>query len=389
MNKQKCLGNEFGNPLIKPTKQNHSKYKKTTLPNTFTHRHIHNKMHQIIDQKIGVLLINLGTPDSPKTSDVRQYLNEFLTDGRVIDIPALPRQLLVRCAISPFRAGASAKSYRAVWTDKGSPLKYISQDQAIALQNALDEQNPQQYKVVLAMRYQSPSIEAGLMALRRERVSRIIVVPLFPQYASASTGSANQRVMEIVSQWQVVPDIKFIQSFYNNEGYIQAFAEIGRSYNPSQYDHILFSYHGLPQRQMRKANDDNHCLQSPNCCHQLSEKNQFCYGAQCHATTQALAKALNLSPDQYSLSYQSRLGKDPWMQPYTVQVLEKLAKQGIKKILVFCPAFVADCLETLFEITTEYQELFVHQGGEKVQLVESLNTHPTWITALRDMVKAN
>lgn len=346
-------------------------------------------MHQRIDQKIGVLLINLGTPDAPNTSDVRRYLNEFLTDGRVIDIPALPRQLLVRGLITPFRSVASGKSYRAIWTDRGSPLKYISQDLTIALQNALDAQAARRYHVVLAMRYQSPDIESGLMELRRARVSRIVVMPLFPQYASASTGSAHQRVMEIASRWQVVPDFKFVQSFYNNEGYIRAFAEIGRGYQPEQYDHILFSYHGLPQRQMRKADDCNHCLQTPDCCHVLSEKNQFCYGAQCHATTQALAAALQLSPDRYSLSYQSRLGKDPWMLPYTVRVLEDLAKRGVKKILVFCPAFVADCLETLFEITTEYQEEFVAWGGEKVQLVESLNTHPTWVAALRDMILAN
>jgi ferrochelatase len=346
-------------------------------------------MHQIIDQKIGILLINLGTPDSPNTSDVRRYLNEFLTDGRVIDIPALPRQLLVRGTISPFRASASGKSYRAIWTDKGSPLKYISQNQALALQSELDAQAPNRYKVVLAMRYQSPSIEAGLMQLRNEQVSRIIILPMFPQYASASTGSAHQRVMEVVSRWQVVPDIKFIQSFYNNDGFIQAFAEIGRSYQPEQYDHILFSYHGIPQRQMRKADDSNHCLQSNNCCHSINSKNQFCYAAQCHATTQALAKALNLSPDQYSLSYQSRLGKDPWMQPYTIKVLEDLAKRGVKKLLVFCPSFVADCLETLFEISVEYQEEFKHFGGEKVQLVESLNTNPAWIKVMANIVTAN
>jgi len=346
-------------------------------------------MFQSIDRKIGVLLINLGTPNSPDTPDVRRYLNEFLTDERVIDIPYIQRQLLVRLFISPFRAPASGKSYRAIWTERGSPLKFISQDLSTALQQSLDEQCPDQYKVVLAMRYQSPDIETGLMELRRARVSRIIVVPLFPQYASASTGSAHQRVMEVISQWQVIPDLKLIQSFYDHAGYIRAFAEVGRSYNPDEYDHILFSYHGIPQRQMRKADDCNHCLQTPTCCHHISDKNQSCYSAQCHATTKALAATLQLSPDRYSISYQSRLGNDPWMQPYTIRVLEELAQHGVKKILVFCPAFVADCLETIFEIGTEYQEEFEKWGGEKIQLVESLNAHPTWVAALSDIVKAN
>ncbi len=345
-----------------------------------------------MNQRIGVLLVNLGTPDSPKTSDVRKYLNEFLTDGRVIDIPWIPRQLLVRGVISPFRAGGSAKSYKEIWNEKGSPLKYISEELVEKVQESLDNmahrasEGGNEYYVELAMRYQSPNIESALMRLRKKNVHRYIILPLFPHYASSSTGSAHQRVMEIVSKWQVIPSINFINSYYNNPDFIKAFAEIGKTYNHENYDHVLFSFHGLPERHMRKANDYGHCLSNAHCCQIISEKNQFCYSAQCHATAQLLAKELNISEDNYSISYQSRLGKDPWMQPYTDKTLEELAHKGIKNVLVFCPAFVADCLETIFEIGVEYQEEFEEAGGEKVQLVESLNTHPLWVKALKNMI---
>jgi len=345
-----------------------------------------------MNQRIGVLLVNLGTPDSPKTSDVRKYLNEFLTDGRVIDVPWLKRQLLVRGIISPLRAGNSAKSYKEIWNERGSPLKYISEDLTEKVQESLDNmahrasEGGNEYYVELAMRYQSPNIESALMRLRKKNVHRYIILPLFPHYASSSTGSAHQKVMEIVSKWQVIPSINFINSYYNHPAYIKAFTEIGKTYQPENYDHILFSFHGLPERHMRKANDYGHCLSNAHCCQTITEKNQFCYSAQCHATAQLLAKELNISEDNYTITYQSRLGKDPWMKPYTDKTLEELAHRGIKNVLVFCPAFVADCLETIFEIGVEYQEEFVEAGGEKVQLVESLNTHPLWVEAVKEMI---
>ena len=337
--------------------------------------------------KIGVLLINLGTPDSPSNGDVRKYLNEFLTDWRVIDIPAIPRQLLVRGLITPFRSRNSAKSYREIWDERGSPLKYISEDLTKALQESLDKQNDgKEYVVELAMRYQSPSIEQGLLKLREQLVNQYIILPLFPQYSSASTGSAHQEVMRILSGWQTIPPVNFIQSYCDNPDFIDAFVQIGSKYNAADYDHILFSFHGIPQRQLRKADTCNYCLKTADCCETMTEKNQFCYGAQCLATAQALAAKMNLPKDKYTVSYQSRLGKDPWMQPYTVQVLEELAKKGHKKVLVYCPAFVSDCLETIFEIAVEYQEDFEKFGGEKVQLVESLNTHPLWVKTLKNMI---
>ncbi len=347
-------------------------------------------------KKIGVLLVNLGTPDSPKVSDVRRYLNQFLTDGRVIDaLPWAARQLLVRGIITPFRAGNSAKSYKEIWEDKGSPLKFISEELSVLVQQSLDEiphrasEQTKEYHVELAMRYQSPSIESSLLKLRAKGVNHYLIIPLFPQYASASTGSAHQRVMEVVSQWQVIPPIQFINSYHNNPQYINTFAEIGRKHQPEQYEHVLFSFHGLPQRQMQKADDCNHCLKRKDCCERLSEKNQFCYGAQCNDTARLLAEALDIPKDKYTVCYQSRLGRDPWMQPYTSEVLEELAHKGIKKILAFSPAFVADCLETIFEISVEYQEEFEEMGGEKVQLVESLNTHPLWVETLKDMILAH
>lgn len=337
---------------------------------------------------IGVLLVNLGTPDSPKTSDVRTYLNEFLTDGRVIDIPWLPRQVLVRGIISPFRAGNSAKSYKAIWSEKGSPLKYISEQQTEKLQEALNAHNNTnlQFEVELAMRYQNPDIASALDKLRRKQVSRYIIIPMFPQYASASTGSANERVMEVLSSWQTIPAVSFINSYETYPLFIEAFTARGHEYDPQNYDHVLFSFHGLPERQLRKANDHNYCLSKPDCCTKLCAENRFCYSSQCHATAQALAKNLQIPAEKYTVTYQSRLGRDPWVKPYTIKVLEELAAKGIKRILVFCPAFTADCLETIFEISTEYQEEFVAWGGEKLQLVESLNTHPLWIKALEQMV---
>ncbi|HRI26600.1 MAG TPA: ferrochelatase [Chitinophagales bacterium] len=340
-----------------------------------------------MQETIGILLVNLGTPDSFKTADVRRYLNEFLTDGRVIDIPWLPRQLLVRGIISPFRAGNSAKSYKEIWTEKGSPLKYISQELALLLQESLNQASPPDmaFEVELAMRYQQPSITNGLTALRNKNCSQYIILPLFPQYASATTGSIHQRVMEIMATWHTIPPVYFINSYFNNPLFIDAFAERGKAYNHEQYDYVLFSFHGLPQRQLRKADNHNYCLTKPDCCQNLHAQNRFCYGAQCWATAKAIAQKLQIPAEKFTVTYQSRLGKDPWIQPYTIEVLEKLAKEGKKRILVFCPAFVADCLETIYEIGEEYQEEFTHWGGEKVQLVESLNAHPLWVKALTRM----
>lgn len=343
-----------------------------------------------MQQKIGILLVNLGTPNSTQVTDVRKYLNEFLTDPRVISLPLIQRQLLVRLIITPFRSPKTAKLYKEIWTERGSPLKYYGEDLTQALQNELDEYSKTEsnckYIVKLAMRYQNPSIEKGLEELKKENVNKYIILPLFPQYASASTGSVQQKTMEIISTWQTIPSIKFISSFYNNGGFIKAFSEIGSAYNPHQFDHVLFSFHGLPQKQLINANNNNYCLQQNNCCSTICDKNDYCYSAQCHATAHLIAHELKISKSNYTICYQSRLGKDPWVKPYTIDVLKELAQKGIKKLLVFCPAFIADCLETIYEVSIEYNEEFKQLGGEHIQLVPSLNTNKTWIKALKSII---
>ncbi|MCX2433069.1 ferrochelatase [Pedobacter sp. GR22-10] len=334
--------------------------------------------------KKGILLVNLGTPDSPATPDVRKYLDQFLMDERVIDIPKLNRTLLVKGIIVPFRSPKTAKLYKEIWNENGSPLLYYSRLQAQMLQERLGNE----YHVELAMRYQSPSIASALANLKAGLVESIQVIPMFPQYASASSGSVMQLVMELVSKWQTVPPISFVNSFHDNELMIQVFAENARKHNIEDFDHVLFSFHGLPERQLLKCDHTgSYCLKTADCCQTLNDTNKFCYSAQGHDTARLIAKELNLTRDQYTVCFQSRLGKEPWVQPYTTDVLKKLAAEGKKRLLVFSPAFVADCLETLYEITVEYHEEFRALGGEHVQLVESLNDSPVFIEALAGMIK--
>lgn len=333
--------------------------------------------------KKGVLLVNLGTPDEPNKNAVYRYLKQFLLDRRVIDYSWLGRNLLVRGIILPFRTGNSTKLYQQLWTPNGSPLKFYGEQLAKGVQEVLGNG----YAVELAMRYQNPSIEAALERLLRQQVREITVFPLFPQYASATTGSVHEEVMRVLAKKEVIPALRFTNSYPDYGPMIEIFAENASKYDIGSYDHVLFSYHGLPQRQLRKADGQNHCLKSPDCCRTLSVKNQFCYSAQCYATTAALVKKLGLKQGSYTTCFQSRLGKEVWAQPYTSEIVEQRAKQGDKRLLVFCPAFVADCLETTIEISTEYQELFHENGGEHLDLVESLNDHPRWIRAVADFIR--
>jgi len=335
--------------------------------------------------KKGVLLVNLGTPDSPETKDVRRYLDEFLMDPRVIDISPVSRTLLVKGIIVPFRSPKSAKLYKHIWSDKtGSPLLHYSKLQHKHLQERLGDE----YMVELAMRYQSPSIPAALARLKEALVESIQVIALFPQYASASTGSVHEKVMEIVGKWPTIPSISFANSFHDNELMIQTFADNAKKHKPETYDHILFSFHGLPQRQLIKCDHTGkYCLKVDNCCNTLNDTNKFCYSAQSYDTARLIAEKLDIPKEKYSICFQSRLGKDPWVQPYTSEVVAKLANEGKKRLLVFCPAFVADCLETVYELTEEYGAEFKALGGEHIQLVESLNDAPTWIDALEQMVR--
>lgn len=335
--------------------------------------------------KKGILLVNLGTPDSPEVKDVKKYLDQFLMDGRVIDIPKFNRTLLVKGIIVPFRSPKTAKLYKEIWNEKGSPLLYYSKIQASLLQEQLGDE----YQVELAMRYQNPSIESALAKLKAGLVESIKVIPLFPQYASASTGSVMQLVMELVGKWATIPNISFVNSFHDNPLMIEVFAENARKHQVETYDHVLFSFHGLPERQLLKCDHTgSYCLKNIDCCQTLNDTNKFCYSAQSHDTARLLAKELGIAKENYTVCFQSRLGKEPWVQPYTTDVLKRLAQEGKKRLLVFSPAFVADCLETLYEITVEYHEEFRALGGEHVQLVESLNDHPKFITALVELAKA-
>jgi ferrochelatase len=335
--------------------------------------------------KKGVLLVNLGTPDSPSTSDVRRYLREFLMDPRVIDINPVSRALLVKGIIVPTRGPKSAKLYQKIWDDRtGSPLLHYSKLQQQLLQERLGDG----YMVELAMRYQNPNIESALERLKAALVENIQVIPMFPQYASASTGSVYEKVMGLVAKWPTSPAISFTNSFHDNELMIETFADNARKYQPETYDHILFSFHGLPQRQLISSDHTHqYCLKVADCCQKLTEANKFCYSAQSHHTAKLIAEKLNISKDNYTICFQSRLGSDPWVQPYTSEVVAKLAKEGKKRLLVFCPAFVADCLETVYEVTTEYGDEFKALGGDHVQLVESLNDSPKFIEALAGMVE--
>ena len=334
--------------------------------------------------KTGILLVNLGTPDSPAVPDVRKYLVEFLLDKRVIDIPVFQRNLLVRGIIAPFRAPKSAALYKKIWTDKGSPLLVYSKQLKTKLQNKLGAD----FIVELAMRYQSPSIENGLNNLHKQNCSRLIIVPLFPQYASASNGSVIDKVMEITKNKLAIPDMHFTGSFHNHPLFIKAFAEKGKKYQPENYDHVLFSFHGLPERQILKSVPQNNCL-TETCCDTLHEKNQLCYRAQCFDTARLIAAQLNIPKEKYTICFQSRLGKTPWIKPYSDLVIDELAKKGVKKILAFSPAFVADCLETLYEIGEEYNEIFKSKGGEKITLVESLNDSDLFVDCLVEILASS
>jgi len=335
--------------------------------------------------KTGVLLINLGTPDSPKTSDVRKYLSQFLNDPRVIDINPVGRFLLVNGIIVPFRSPKSAKLYQHIWTKEGSPLLINSIKAKTLLQAALGDS----FVVELGMRYQSPDMESALNKLREAQVKKIIMIPMYPQYASSSTGSSIEEAIRIIAKWEVTPSVEVISKFYDNPDFIDACVDVAKKYDRNDYDYYLFSYHGLPERHIMKGATHyggNTCNMG-SCCDSITKNNQYCYRASCFETTRQLVKRLNIPEGKYETTFQSRLD-DKWIKPYSDKVIIQKAKEGKKKMLVFSPAFTADCLETIYEIGTEYNEIFKAHGGEKITLVESLNDNPKWIEALKKMVLA-
>jgi ferrochelatase len=333
-------------------------------------------------KKTAVLLVNLGSPDSPAPKDVYRYLTEFLNDPRVIDINWLGRKILVNGIIVPFRHRKSAAIYKKLWTENGSPLIHSGRQVQQMLQEKFDRDET---RVFLAMRYQNPSIASALESIRDWEPHDMVVIPMFPQYASASTGSVIEKVMDEMKSWWTFPNVRFVTQFYDHPLFIKAFVERGRAYDWKEYDHVLFSYHGLPERQLDKIYKDNKC-RNHSCEHEINDENKLCYKATCYATTRSIVEQLGIPEDKYTVCFQSRLGKG-WIEPFSDEVIEELGKQGAKKLLVFSPAFVADCLETTIEIGDEYQELFEENGGEHVQLVTSLNESSTWIDCLEDLVK--
>jgi protoporphyrin/coproporphyrin ferrochelatase len=330
-------------------------------------------------KKTGILLVNLGTPDEPEVPAVRRYLSQFLNDPRVIDLPFFQRKALVNLIIVPFRSPKSTKVYKELWTENGSPLMYYGK---LIKEKLQKRYNQDEVVVELAMRYQNPSMESVLEKMRLANYDKIIVLPLFPQYASSTGGSVLQRAMEIISQWYVIPELSFVSQFYDHPKFIDAFVENGKAYNLDDYDHVLFSYHGVPERQVDKVYEDGIPCSDHDCETKITDENKFCYKAACYATTRMMVEKLGIPEDKYTVAFQSRLGKDPWIKPYSDKVIVDLANKGVKKILAFSPAFIADCLETTIEIGEEYQEIFEEHGGEKIDLVPSLNDNDGWVDAL-------
>ena len=334
----------------------------------------------------GLLLVNLGTPDEPTAPAVRRYLRQFLSDPRVLDIHPVGRAALLNMVILPRRPAQSAAAYRKIWDPtRGSPLLFHSQD----LAQQVGERLGAGWRVELAMRYGSPSIEAALERLRATGADEIVVLPLYPQYAASSTGSSLEEVYRIAAARWNTPSIAAVPPFYDEESFIAAFAAVGRPVlEREKPDHVLFSFHGLPERHMRKSDESGrHCLASASCCDRVDGVNRNCYRAQCYATARALAAALALDEKGWSVSFQSRLGRTPWIRPYTDVVLDELAARGIKRLAVFCPAFVADCLETLEEIGIRAREQFRAAGGDDLFLVPSLNSSPGWVDAVVDLAR--
>jgi ferrochelatase len=336
------------------------------------------------DERVGVLLINTGTTAAPRPAETREYLREFLSDPRVMDMHPVYRWLLLHGIILRFRPKKSAEAYEKVWTPEGSPLTVLSRAQRDGLQARLPG-----VAVEMAMRYGEPSIRSALGSLMEKLPDRIIVAPLFPQFASATTGSALELVYKLAGKEWNVPALSALPAFYDDPGFLDAWKAVaGPALEAFGPDHVVLSYHGLPERQVLKSDPSGgHCLKREDCCDAISEVNRHCYRAQCFATSRALVERLGLDAEMTTTTFQSRLGRDPWIQPATDVAIPDLARKGVKRLAVLCPAFVTDCLETLEEIAMRGRDAFLEAGGEAFCAVPCLNDNPVWLDALAAMLR--
>ena len=331
--------------------------------------------------KRALLIVNLGTPNKPTYFSVFKYLRQFLMDRRVININPILRFFLVNLIICPTRSFSSTKIYKKVWNkETGSPLLHNTKELAKKIQSKLPE-----YIVEYAMRYQRPSIEKVLNKLLIQNPDEIIILPLFPHYAAATTGSVYEEVSRILSKKWVVPKIKFINQFYDNDKFIDAWVEKAKKFDFNSYDKIIFSYHGIPNSHVDNVYENSVC-NDHDCEIKITEINKFCYKATTYETTKLIASRLNIIPENYLFTYQSRL-TNKWLSPFTDGVLQAIANEGTKNVLVFSPSFTADCLETIIEIGDEYNELFINSGGQKLDYVESLNYSDLWSDAIISIIK--
>ncbi|MCA9514830.1 MAG: ferrochelatase [Myxococcales bacterium] len=333
----------------------------------------------------GLLLVNLGTPDAPRAPEVRRYLAEFLSDPRVIDINPVARWLLLHAIILRVRPAKSAAAYQKVWTEAGSPLLVHSRALAAAVADRLGAG----WHVELAMRYGKPDLASALDRFALAGVTQIVLLPLYPQYASSSTGSSVARVYELVQERAAVPAITTCGDFYDDPGFLDAVVAVTRPIlDAGAFDHVLMSFHGLPERHV-KATDPTgaHCLASPSCCDRIVPANASCYRAQSFATARGLAERLGLPADRTSVAFQSRLGRTPWIRPFTDERVIELAQAGVKRLAVLCPSFVADCLETVEEIGLRARESFLAAGGEELVAIPCVNGTPAWVDAVVAMAR--
>lgn len=327
-------------------------------------------------QNSALLLLNLGSPDSTSVSDVRRYLGEFLMDERVIDAPWLIRSMIVKGFILPFRPKKSAHAYSKVWTDRGSPLKVITNDFKKEVEKIID------MPIGVAMRYGNPNPFDAITQIKREKpdITRLYIAPMYPHFAMSSYETAVEHVLTTIRKLFTGLEIKILKPFYSEKDYIESLSEIIRPFVNTPHDHILFSYHGLPVRHLKKSDTtQSHCYSNQSCCDRPSVAWHTCYKHQVTQTTRLVAEKLGIKKERYTVSFQSRLGRDEWIKPFTVELLTSFPEKGIRDLIIVCPAFVADCLETLEEIAMAGKETFINAGGKSFTVVPCLNTSPMWV----------